>query len=262
MLHREKALSGSRVVLIAGGTTESAAIYRELISRAHDVHVSTVTDHVGDLYPGIPAEKIHRGPRDRKGFHVLVEREKIELVIDATHPFAVRVSQTLSELAGDLGLPYLRFERERDPDAVQGSIVFDQMEGALAFLSKTKGPVFVTTGVRALPKIVRAIDRDRLLVRVLPSVASISSCREVGLSIGQILAVKGPFSQSFNEAVMRDHKIRWLLTKESGRNGGVGDKIAAARKLGVQIVMIRRPRVADTAFTRMQDLLAAVEGGE
>ncbi len=247
-----------QTVLLVGGTTESSQIYRRLTNLGYAIHVSTVTDHVGHLYPGADEGTIHRGPLGSGGFKRLIEKEHVKVVIDASHPFAVSVTHTLRQVTETLEMPYFRYEREGGDSLPREITMFDEVGEAVRFLSETEGPIFVTTGVRALPRIVEKIDRTRLLVRVLPSVASIATCHEMGLSIGQILAAKGPFTEAFNRVVMEDHGIKWLLTKESGRHGGLTDKIKAAQGLGISIVMVRRPQVPGDAYACAEDLLKAL----
>ena len=53
--------------------------------------------------------------------------------------------------------------------------------------------------------------------------------------------MQGPFSQALNEAVFRQWNIRWMVTKDGGRNGGFAEKLAAAQSCGVGVLVLNRP---------------------
>ncbi|MEG1501539.1 MAG: precorrin-6A/cobalt-precorrin-6A reductase, partial [Clostridiales bacterium] len=82
---------------------------------------------------------------------------------------------------------------------------------------------------------------SRILARVLPTSDILKKCEDLGLAANQIIAVQGPFSADFNLAVYRDHQIDILVTKDSGPEGGVGEKVYPALAAGLQVLMIRRP---------------------
>ncbi|MFC2662105.1 MAG: precorrin-6A/cobalt-precorrin-6A reductase, partial [Eubacterium sp.] len=82
---------------------------------------------------------------------------------------------------------------------------------------------------------------ERLYPRVLPTVKSIQLCEEAGIPRKNIIAMQGPFSTAMNCCILRDYDISYMVTKESGRQGGLFQKIEAAEECGVQLLMIRRP---------------------
>ena len=71
--------------------------------------------------------------------------------------------------------------------------------------------------------------------------ASLLACERAGVPHRNVVAMYGPFSQEMNEAILRQFRIDWLVTKEAGEAGGFPEKIAAARAAGVRTVVIRRP---------------------
>ena len=85
------------------------------------------------------------------------------------------------------------------------------------------------------------IPRERLFVRVLPSVASIEACERENIPPSHIIAAQGPFSAETNLANFRWAKAQWLVTKQSGRAGGFDEKLAAAGELGMDVVVIGAP---------------------
>ena len=79
---------------------------------------------------------------------------------------------------------------------------------------------------------------------MLPSHESLTACEAAGVPRSNILALQGPFSRELNEALIRQYKIKFLVTKDGGKAGGFSEKAAAAEAAGAQLVLIRRPEDA------------------
>jgi precorrin-6Y C5,15-methyltransferase (decarboxylating) len=104
--------------------------------------------------------------------------------------------------------------------------------------------ILLTTGVKELHEFCSGINRellDHTYVRVLPSEDSINACRREGIPQSNIIAMQGPFSYELNQALMSQYRIKHLITKNSGRNGGYEEKVRAALDLGVTVHVIERP---------------------
>lgn len=102
------------------------------------------------------------------------------------------------------------------------------------------GPVLLTIGTRQLPAFA-PVPRARLFARILPLAQSRAACRIFGLADEQVIEGRGPFSLEDNLAHLRRCRARYLVTKDGGREGGLPQKLAAARALGVTAVVIARP---------------------
>ena len=92
---------------------------------------------------------------------------------------------------------------------------------------------------------VEKIDSSRLFARVLPSVNSIQKCIELGIKQENIIAMQGVFSKKFNKVLFEEYNISLIITKESGETGGTLSKISAAVELGLDVVLVTRPKVAE-----------------
>ena len=82
---------------------------------------------------------------------------------------------------------------------------------------------------------------ERLYVRVLPSVESLKICMECGIPVNHFVAMQGPFTQEMNVATLRQIEAGAVLTKETGKVGGFDAKLAAAKEVGIPIVVVRNP---------------------
>ena len=83
---------------------------------------------------------------------------------------------------------------------------------------------------------------------MLPSHESLSACEAAGVPHRNILAIQGPFSQELNEAMIRQFRIAWLVTKDGGRAGGFEEKARAAADTGAKLVLLRRPQESGESF--------------
>ncbi len=242
-------------VIIFGGTTEGRELARILADRGALVTVSVATELGEEMLRDISAEE------EPGHFRTLVGRLNVEemqgiirefdICYDATHPYAVEVTANLREACGKTGTRYIRVirkeaessELDQGQEGVRKSdsvIVTQSAADASAYLLGTKGNIFLTTGSKELGDFAD-LPRERLYVRVLPTRDSIAACEAAGIPHRNIIAMFGPFSQRMNEAMLEQYRISYLVTKEAGRNGGFEEKMQAAKRCGVNAIVIRRP---------------------
>ena len=184
----------------------------------------------------------------------LLQREQITLAIDATHPYAAEASANARAACQAANVPYWRLRRP-EGGSVPGAYYAADLADAVRFLSTTTGPILAAIGAKGLAQLQALPDyQKRLYVRVLPMVQSLKLCQELGLAGKHILAMQGPFSAAFNQALLQEVGAQWLLTKESGDSGGFAQKVQAAQALGVGLVIIRRP--ADEAGYTLAEIKA------
>ncbi|MCM1136453.1 MAG: precorrin-6y C5,15-methyltransferase (decarboxylating) subunit CbiE [Clostridium sp.] len=142
--------------------------------------------------------------------------------------------------AGSLG------NEQRDDSFEKGAgqvSFFDSNEACAEALENTEGNILLTTGSRELPWYCASDKiKGRLYVRILPSMESLSACMAQGICGKHIIAMQGPFSADMNEAVIRQYKISYLVTKESGKTGGFPEKLEAARRTGIRVFVVGRPK--------------------
>jgi len=101
--------------------------------------------------------------------------------------------------------------------------------------------VLLTIGAKQLKYFAGLHDRLTLFARILPAVTSLQQALQAGFPQAHILCLRPPFSQDFNQSILREYHIDVLLTKASGVEGGVVEKVLAAHDLAITTLMIRRP---------------------
>lgn len=123
-----------------------------------------------------------------------------------------------------------------------GNVVVGSTEEAAAWLAGTEGNVLLTTGSKEL-RIFTSVPgyRERLFARVLSLPSVVASCAELGFQGRNLICMQGPFSEEMNIALIHQTKAQYLVTKDTGREGGFPEKESAARACGCRMIIIRRP---------------------
>jgi precorrin-6A/cobalt-precorrin-6A reductase len=142
-------------------------------------------------------------------------------------------------------IAYVRYERPSSalPAESDAIIVVPDVEHAARVCLQRGTRIFLTTGANTLQTFGEVIAHKPVMARILPAVASLSQALEAGLKPAQILALRGPFSQALECALLREYGIDLLVTKESGAAGGLETKLAAAADVGVPAVVVSRPQL-------------------
>lgn len=224
-------------IVIFSGTTEGRKLSRELAEMGAPVWVCVATEY-GKVdqgtYPGV---KVLAGRRDRDGIAQLLGKDT--LCIDATHPYAEQVTRNIRGAAQQTGTMYKRLLRPASalPKDCQ---MAENIPEAVNVLQATSGNVLLTTGAKEVTSFA-PLGAERLYARVLPVESSLIACRDAGIPASHIIAMQGPFGVELNVALLHQFSIRWLVTKDGGNPGGFAEKLEAARKCGVQSIVIRRP---------------------
>jgi precorrin-6A/cobalt-precorrin-6A reductase len=244
-------------ILLLSGTSEGPALARALLAAGFVVRATVTREEArqslfGPLLPEVLVEA--RGFTE-ESLTAFLRQGEADLVLDATHPFAVRITRLAHDVCRRLGVPYVRYERP-DWEPPAGTVLVDSFPQAAQRLP-AGARVLLTIGSKQLKYFAPLQDRLYLVARILPSVLSIQQALAAGFTPDRLLCLRPPFSREFNRAILREHRIGVLVTKASGREGGVEEKVLAAADLGVEVVMIRRPEPAGEAG--VNSLEAAVQ---
>lgn len=221
-------------LLLLGGTGEAAALAAHL---AGDPRIEAITSLAGRTRaPAAIAGQVRIGGfGGADGLATYLAQEKIDLLIDATHPYAARMPQAAAEACARTGVPRLRLLRP--PWApVDGDrwIAAADMAAVAAVLPGLARRIFLTTGQRDLDALAPLTD-IWFLVRLIEPPAD-----ALPLKHHEVRLDRGPFQVEEEIALMRDHRIDAVVSKNSGGEATYG-KIAAARTLGLPVVMVERP---------------------
>ena len=245
-------------VLMFSGTTEGKMLAYSLASRGVHVHVKVATEYGADVME--PMDNIIVDPGScggTDGIAKLIAENGYDVVVDATHPYATRISEHIRDACGYMGTDLMRIARGPGDVFPDGILTVEDTDAAVDLLSKEEGNILVTTGSNDLDKFTRIPEyRDRVTARVLSIASSMQRAVSLGFEGANLICAQGPFSEDANYAHLMSSDARWMVTKDSGTIGGFEDKVKAARRAGARIVLIRRP---DDAGMSYDDALSTLE---
>ena len=232
-------------ICVFAGTTEGRRLVEFLLDQPVQVYVCVATDYGETLVPHGSNVEVSAGRLDGAAMARLFAQRRFDVVIDATHPFATLVSETLRAACRGTKTDYVRLNRDGD-QADSDAVYVDSIQGAADWLSGHPGAALLATGSKEL-KPYTGVEgyQERFYPRVLPMQSSLEACEAAGFAPAHIIAMQGPFSIDMNVATLKSIGAKYLVTKESGRSGGLPEKLEAARLAGAKCVVIGKPAQFD-----------------
>lgn len=231
--------------LLLGGTSEASALARRLAADG----VEAVFSYAGRTESPVaqPLPTRIGGFGGVEGLVAYLGAEGITHLIDATHPFAAQMSRNAIAASAATGIPLLAFERAPwQPGTGDDWRRVQDVEGAVVALPDAPARVFLAIGKQTLAPFAEKPQHQYLLRLV--------DRPEAPLPLPHAAAVvaRGPFSEADDLRLLADHRIGWIVAKNSG-GAGAEAKLVAARRLGLPVVMIDRPKLPDRAVARTVD---------
>ncbi len=218
-------------VLLLGGTAEARELAAALVADGVQV-ISSLAGRVPD--PALPVGTVRIGGfGGAEPMRTWLLDERIEAVVDATHPYAAAITSRTAQVCAALGLPHVVFVRPAWQPEPSTELVASNTAAAEAVARQRYTRVFLTTGRSGV-----AAFRDSrawFLIRAVtePDPDSLPSRHRVLLS-------RGPYHYDGELALMREHRIDALVTKNSG-GAMTRPKLDAAAASGIPVVMVDRP---------------------
>ena len=223
------------MILVFGGTTEGRKAAEVLEEAGNTYFYSTKT--------GEQDITLHHGQRidgamDEKAMKAFVRKHDIRLIVDAAHPFASRLHQTIAEV----GLPVIRYERIYPPRDSDITWIDDYSQVPTDIQT-----LLATTGVQSISKL-KWLEKQgvKVIYRILRRESSIRLAHEQGATDEQLCYYE-------NDTMPEADAI---LLKESGLSGGFVEKVAEARTKGMRIIALKRPEITQ----KEPSLLCTING--
>ena len=260
-------------LLILGGTREAYELAESLVEQYPLRQLTVISSLAGvTVNPKLPAGEVRIGgfadtydtgekshSNSKLGLHKYLLQEKISLLVNATHPYATKISENAHAAATELGLPYLRLTRPpwvkhaRDqwievPDlAAASEYLRSEILNTNSRLSEQI--VFLTTGNRGL-ELFQQCSKCHFVVRTVDLPESIESASGTSvLEQSKFFQARGPFTLEYELALFRKYGVTLLVSKNSGGDSTYA-KIEAARKLKIPVLMLDRPEVNSADICR------------
>jgi len=227
-----------RNVLILGGTTEARQLAGLLAGRADIKAVLSLAGRTA-APAAQPVPVRIGGFGGVEGLAEYLRAERVDALIDATHPYAAVISHHAAEAAALANVPIVTLRRPAW-SAVAGDrwSEVDDMAGAVAALGAEPKRVFLAIGRKEVAAFTAAPQHHYLIRSVDPI--------EPALNVPDATYIlsRGPFPEREEKALLSEHRIDTVVAKNSGGSATYG-KIAAARALGLNVIMLRRPALPD-----------------
>lgn len=246
--------------------------------------VRTATEYGKSVLGTLPGVEIHAGRMDAREIRRFIEEKEIDLVIDATHPFAREVTENIksaceatSREAGRVPavsgnkVRYVRCLREGaartgdrgQTESAEGQAVWvDSVSEAAAYLKKTEGNILIATGSKELHLYTEIEDyKERCFARVLSTREAVEESVRLGFEGRHLIAMQGPFSVEMNLALLKQTEASWFVTKESGAAGGFEEKVKAAQMAGASAVIIGKPEETGESVEQIKGMMRNLASG-
>lgn len=272
-------------IVIFGGTTEGRQLAEYLVqlNRKQEkteavIHVCVASEYGAQVLPEDDALKVHVGRLEQADMQEFLQAVQADICVDATHPYAVLVTQNIYQACKVVGVPYVRVRRDMqeeqenadpamqeepgntDPDMqmsgthigdadgkryideTSDNIYVEDIQAAVDYLKGVTGNILITTGSKELKAFTQIPDyENRCFARVLPTTSVVEACTELGFTGKHLICMQGPFDLAMNLATIQYADAKYLVTKASGKNGGYDEKCEAALAAGIHLVIIGRP---------------------
>jgi len=244
-------------IIIFGGTTEGRRLAEYLGQADVKVHVCVATEYGESLIEKSASIDVSAERLTEEQMVELIRKNGSGMVIDATHPYAVIVSENIRKACDSAKAEYIRLLRNKSKVS-DNVVTVANTDEAVEYLKGTDGNVLVATGSKELSKYTSISEyKNRLYARVLSLPGVAEQCSKLGFEGRNLICMQGPFCEELNYGMMKQFDIRYMVTKDSGDAGGFADKFRAAERAGVKIILVGRPEETGESFDNVVKMLSS-----
>lgn len=229
-------------IWLIGGTTESVALAKAIAAANLPQIITVTTENARKLYS--PEFRLDVGCMGRGEMKYFCEQHQVAAIVDASHPYAVEVSQNAIAISLKSKIPYLRYERPEIKSSIDNNYVLDSFETLIRGNYLQGKRVLLTVGCKTLPLFKSCHDQIILFARILPRLESLKIALDSGFTSDRIIALRPPLTRELEAALWQQWQISLVVTKASGKAGGEDLKRQVARDLQIPLITISRPQVS------------------
>lgn len=233
------------MILIFGGTTEGRKAIQVVESAGKPYYYSTVSSE--QVVEATHAIRVTGGMKEEEMVQFCHEKQ-ISLLIDAAHPFAVQLHQTLANVSSRIHVPVIRLERQYPPRDKRLIWCADYADAISRLRTDGIRNLLALTGVKTIAKLRPYWEEAPCRFRILDREESLSLAEASGFPRERLLFFReGEDEKQLLEQLRPDA----ILTKESGKSGYFNEKVEAAQACGIPVYVVQRPLLPDS-FTTVQ----------
>lgn len=240
-------------VLILGGTGEARALAAALVDDGVDV-LSSLAGRVQN--PRLPVGEVRIGGfGGRDGLAAFLRESGVQMVVDATHPFAARITPNAVAACHDAEVPYLRLARPAwEPGPNDRWTRVPTIEDAAVAVAQRGGRVFLTTGRQDVSAFA-GVENAWFLIRVVDEPDTALPSHHL------VLRSRGPYTPEDERALIDEHRLDLIVTKNSG-GSLTAAKLHVAAERGIEVIVVDRPvePAGTEAVTTVDEAVERVRG--
>ena len=240
-LNRERSLMIGFIL----GTSEGKKFLSLINEYTEDIIVSTATEYGGELLSDYKVKHINTKPLDKDGLNKLIKDFNIKVLVDASHPYAEIVSKNAMESCKESNIEYIRYERlgALSKENSENIIRVKSYEELETVINNIPGNILNTTGSKNIGKILSLNIENRVIHRILPSWQILKEVLELGVEVSDVVAIKGPIGYELNKGFIYQDNIKAIITKDSGVQGGVLEKLKATTDTNIKLIVIEKTKI-------------------
>ena len=244
-------------IFIFSGTSEGRRLSKQLAEAGADVHVRVATEYGAEVMGYDPNIDVQVGScGGAEGIADQIRKNGYGIVVDATHPYALNITEHIRQACEATGAEYIRLKRSESDTDSSNIVKVSSVQEAVDYLKDKEGNILASTGSKDIALYTQIPDyRERVTARVLSTMESVQKCAEYGFSGKNLICAQGPFSEETNYATLKQIDARYLVTKDSGTAGGYEDKVRAAMRAGATVVLIERPKEEGSTYDQVVEQL-------
>ncbi len=185
------------------------------------------------------------GAMEASDIRAMIEARGVELIIDAAHPYADILHKNISMAASGTGCKTIRFERLSEAVEYPRTLYFETIDEVVQQIksSDIKG-VIALTGVKSAEALAPIAESHRVTLRIMDREESQARVERSGFPAERVIHYEIGAVDNFDSSIVKGLDLRAMVTKESGKSGGFADKVRLAERLGVELFVIRRPKLS------------------
>ncbi len=244
-------------IFIFSGTSEGRTLSKALADAGADVHVRVATEYGAEVMGFDDNIDVKVGScGGAEGIANVIRENGYDVVIDATHPYALNITEHIKQACEATGAYYIRLKRNESDTESSHIVKVSTIQEAIDYLKDKEGNILASTGSKDIALYTQIPNyKERVTARVLSTIESVQKCAEYGFSGKNLICAQGPFSEDTNYATLKQIGAKYIVTKDSGTAGGYEDKVRAAMRAGAIVVLIERPKEEGYSYEEVISIL-------
>lgn len=233
------------------GTSEGKEFLSLMNKYTDKIVVSTATNYGGELLKKYKIYHMNTKPLDKEDMKNLIREFSLTVLVDASHPYAKEVSINAMEACIESSIEYVRYERSGILEKCHDKRIirikdYNELKRIIENIltdDNKERTILNTTGSNNIHTLMNLNINCRMIHRILPSPTILKKIIDLGVDIGDIVAIKGPIGYELNKAFIGQYNAKAMITKDSGSEGGVEEKLKACIDMDIKLVVIEKPQI-------------------